>query len=263
MTVTHVRTRQEEARLRARVAAQLALLGTALARALRADDPTAGRLVDTRQQDVEDWLQTVGAVLIQDTYQRLTVRVWDSLVQLATDDATQTSADIAALTGTALVPLAPARIREIVATTLFPTPQRPGDQSATLGTWWERQADRLKMQLHDLLLVGVTQGISLADLVDQVVGTEDRGFADGLVATAQEAASGLLRTAVTNTLAETRSVLAAANPDAVQAIQHTSVLDGKTSLICLGRDGLRYTADTHEPIGHTVPYLGGIPYHFN
>lgn len=34
------------------------------------------------------------------------------------------------------------------------------------------------------------------------------------------------------------------------------------SSICLGRHGLRYTVGPeHEPIGHSIPYLNGVPYH--
>ena len=34
------------------------------------------------------------------------------------------------------------------------------------------------------------------------------------------------------------------------------------STICIARSGKQYTVPEHEPIGHTLPYLSGIPYHF-
>jgi hypothetical protein len=33
------------------------------------------------------------------------------------------------------------------------------------------------------------------------------------------------------------------------------------STICLSRHGLKYEPDTHAPIGHSIPYLTGVPYH--
>lgn len=33
------------------------------------------------------------------------------------------------------------------------------------------------------------------------------------------------------------------------------------SSICLSRHGLRFDPVTHEPIGHSIPYLQGVPYH--
>jgi hypothetical protein len=265
MTVQHLTARREEARLRAWLAAQLGTLGTALARALRADDPTAGRLLGTRQQDVEDFMTAVGAVLIQDAFQRIAAHTERTLVHLAGEEAHATQTTLADLTDGAVVlaAVAPARLEALLASSLFPTPQRPGDPSATLGTWWERQAQRFEQQVHDALLVGVTQEASLRDVTMQIQGTEERGRADGLVAAAIGNASILLRTATTNMLAETRSALAAANPGSLDALEHGSVLDSRTSEICLARDGLRYTVDTHEPLGHSIPYAGGIPYHFN
>jgi hypothetical protein len=43
----------------------------------------------------------------------------------------------------------------------------------------------------------------------------------------------------------------------VKAVQWVSTLDTRTSEICRLRDGLQYTTDTHKPIGHKVPWLGG------
>jgi hypothetical protein len=33
------------------------------------------------------------------------------------------------------------------------------------------------------------------------------------------------------------------------------------STTCLARHGLRFDAVTHAPIGHSIPYLSGVPYH--
>jgi hypothetical protein len=71
----------------------------------------------------------------------------------------------------------------------------------------------------------------------------------------------LVRTQTTNAVSEARVAVADRNAETVQAIEHTSVLDSRTGLICLGRNGLRYTVPEHEPIGHEIPYLQGIPYH--
>ena len=76
-----------------------------------------------------------------------------------------------------------------------------------------------------------------------------------------EDASRLLTTQMTNTIGEARVAwrkrMPRPGPDS------RSLRDLKTSLICITRDGKRFTADTHEPIGHTIPYLSGIPYHPN
>ena len=77
-------------------------------------------------------------------------------------------------------------------------------------------------------------------------------------------AATVLQTQVTNTVGEAHvaTVLRNATPHLI--IIHTSILDSKTSLVCLGRHGLRYTSDPeHTSIVHSIPYLAGVPYHPN
>ena len=80
------------------------------------------------------------------------------------------------------------------------------------------------------------------------------------MAKAKVDAARLLRTQTTNAVSEAHVATADANAGAL-LIAHSSVLDSHTSLLCLGRHGLRYSVPEHEPVGHAVPYLGGPPYH--
>ena len=83
------------------------------------------------------------------------------------------------------------------------------------------------------------------------------------MARARQGSATLVQTHVASAVAVATALLAQRNSDNSLILIHTSVLDSKTSFICLGRHGLRFTSDTHEPIGHSIPYLGGVPYHPN
>lgn len=81
------------------------------------------------------------------------------------------------------------------------------------------------------------------------------------MARARTDAATVVQTQVTNAVGEAHAATVRRNVTPQLILIHTSVLDSRTSSICLARHGLRFTADTHEPIGHSIPYLGGVPYH--
>ena len=112
----------------------------------------------------------------------------------------------------------------------------------------------------DSLTVGVSLEESLVQLTQRVRGTSELGLQDGLMGKARQDASRLLATQTTNALGEARVAVAARNAPQLMLVHH-SILDSRTSTICISRNGLKYTSDTHEPIGHSIPYLSGIPYH--
>jgi SPP1 gp7 family putative phage head morphogenesis protein len=86
---------------------------------------------------------------------------------------------------------------------------------------------------------------------------------DGLMAKAREDAARLVRTQTTNAVSEARVAVAERNGHQVRGVQHSSVLDARTSYQCIARHGLQYTIPDHAPIGHSMPYLNGPPYHPN
>jgi len=118
--------------------------------------------------------------------------------------------------------------------------------------------------LGDQVLVSVSLGEDLAALVARVRGTAALGYTDGLMAKAKQEAARVLRTAVTHAVRTARELVAEVNPGSGMVLVHSSIIDNRTSHICLARDGLRFALEApHEPIGHAIPYLFGPPYHPN
>jgi hypothetical protein len=62
---------------------------------------------------------------------------------------------------------------------------------------------------------------------------------------------------------DTQHKVILANKDKFGAIQHISVLDLRTTEICLSYNGKLFTIPELQPYGHGLPYLGGVPRHFN
>jgi hypothetical protein len=253
-----------ETALRQQVMAQLAILEQDILAALKVADPTQFALLTRRRRAVETMMAEELDPLIQDRYRHLAGLLDAAFLRFGAHEAEAVERIVNDVTGDAVIEAQPSmrRLRSGIVQGLFPSAATPTDLSATGADWWQRQGASLSQRLGDQLMVSVSLGESLTSMTQRVRGTSDNGFADGLMGKARQDAARLLTTQMTNTLGETRAAVAAANPSRLIVI-HQSVLDSSTSYVCLGRHGLKYTADTHEGINHAIPYLSGVPYHPN
>lgn len=112
-------------------------------------------------------------------------------------------------------------------------------------------------RVRDAVRMGFVQGQTANDIVKRVMGTKANNYSDGIIEIDRRNAESVVRTAVSHTAAVARESMFDANTDVIKAVQWVSTLDDKTSQICQIRDGLHYSVDAHEPIGHAVPWLGG------
>jgi hypothetical protein len=262
MTVRLLQVGRAETRQRQEVWAVLLLLEQELLHALREADPAQFSFLVARRRAVHFLVRDEVDPLVTTRYAKIARDVDAFLVALAEQEARVTQRIVNTATEARTVDEMPSdtTLRRAVRQALIPSVATPTDLSATGSEWWERQAMGLVLRLGDSLMVGVSLEEPLPTLVARVQGTAANGYADGIMTKAKEAAARLLRTQTTNAVSEARVTVADVNAGAV-LIEHSSILDSRTSLVCLGRYGLRYTVPDHEPVDHAVPYLGGPPYH--
>jgi hypothetical protein len=253
-----------ETALRQQVFAQLALLESEILSALKSNDPTEFVLLARRRRDIEQLMSENIDPLVAERYRHIAVLLDAAMLRLAKDEAGAIQTIVNTATDEPVIEEQPSdrQLRAGVINGLFPSPSRPVDASTIASDWWTRAGLSVSLKVHDTLTVGVALEETLTDLARRIRGTAENGFADGVLGRAKTDAARLLTTQMTNTLGETRAAVAAANASRLIVI-HQSVLDSSTSYVCLGRHGLKYTADTHEGIGHAIPYLSGVPYHPN
>jgi hypothetical protein len=251
--------------LRLEVWRRLAALEADILAVLKMADPSDIPLLRARREAIEALMAEEIDPLIAVRYSALAAMLTTALVRLARHKAGMVQDIVNTATGEATLPELPpdAALRRVVTETLIPTPQRATDLSATGAEWWERQGQSLSQRIRDSLLVGVSLEENLPQLTARIRGTSDNGFEDGIMARARTDASTVVQTQVTNAVGEAHVATAMRNATPQLIIIHTSILDTKTSSICLARHGLRFTATTHDPIGHSIPYLNGVPYHPN
>lgn len=130
-------------------------------------------------------------------------------------------------------------------------------QGRLLSEWASSIATNRMTRIRDTVRMGYVQGQTVPQIVARVRGTKAKGYSDGVIEIDRRSAEAVVRTAVGHTASVARDAMYAANSDLVQAVQWVSTLDDRTSSVCQLHDGLTYTADTHRPIGHSLPWLGG------
>lgn len=125
------------------------------------------------------------------------------------------------------------------------------------------EASRMQM-IRNTVRAGFVEGQTTAEIIQKIRGTRALRYADGLLNRPRQELAAVVQTALSHTAQTARQATYDANADLVKAVQWVSTLDTRTSPMCRIRDGLKYTADTHKPIGHSIPWGDGPGrLHFN
>lgn len=130
-------------------------------------------------------------------------------------------------------------------------------QGRLLKDWAATLGDNRLRRIKDAIAVGYTQGKTTAEIVRDIRGTKALNYADGLLDTSRRDLDAVVRTALSHTAQITRTRFYDANTDILGNEMWVSTLDGRTSDECRARDHLLYKPQTHEPVGHSVPWRAG------
>ena len=95
-------------------------------------------------------------------------------------------------------------------------------------------------QVRDTIRGGIIEGRTTDQIVRDLRGTAAQGYKDGILAKNRRDVESVVRTAISHTANTAREYTYEANDDLVKGIQWVATLDGKTTLVCAGRDGKVY-----------------------
>lgn len=110
-------------------------------------------------------------------------------------------------------------------------------QGRLLKEWYETLAVADASRVSQALQLGMSQGEPIDDIVRRIVGTRANKYADGILAMTRRDAQAIVRTAVNHVSNTARGYVWEANADIIAAKVWVSTLDGRTTLLCAGRDG--------------------------
>jgi hypothetical protein len=106
-----------------------------------------------------------------------------------------------------------------------------------LRDWFKNIAEQDQRSIQTAVQMGITQGEPIPDIMRRVAGSKENAFRDGTLAVTRRKVESVVRTAVNHVSNEAREAVWEANEDIIAALRWTSVLDGRTTMICMARDG--------------------------
>lgn len=130
-------------------------------------------------------------------------------------------------------------------------------QGKLLKEWMGDLETSRATRIRDGIRMGMVEGQTTDQIVRRVMGIKAEGYADGLLNRSRQDIEAVVRTAISHTAQGARDAYYRANDGLIDEVAWLSTLDNKTSADCRLRDRLRYTNDTHQPIGHQVPWKAG------
>jgi hypothetical protein len=130
-------------------------------------------------------------------------------------------------------------------------------QGRLLRNWGEEIAADRMVKVRNAIRTGYLEGKTTDQIIRGIRGSRATGYADGFLERPRKDLAAVVRTAVSHASVTARDEFNKSNDEILKAERWVSTLDNKTSPMCRIRDQLQYTAVTHKPIGHKVPWLQG------
>lgn len=113
----------------------------------------------------------------------------------------------------------------------------------TLEEWFSSVAQTDQAAVINSLRQGIVQGRTIESMVREIAGTRKNQFTDGILSTSRRNAETIVRTGVNHISNAARESIWTANSDVISMLRWTATLDGRTSMICMSRDGSATTLD--------------------
>jgi hypothetical protein len=149
------------------------------------------------------------------------------------------------------------RVASITADQVYAAAMSRPFQGRLLRDWAIKLPEDKLAYVRNAVRQGYVEGQTVADIVRGIRGTRAAGYADGKLMRPRRELETVVRAAVQHTAATARDEFQEANVDLLAAVVWSSTLDTRTSETCIVRDGKKYTAVAHKPIGHKIPWGAG------
>lgn len=135
-------------------------------------------------------------------------------------------------------------------------------EGATVAAWFEQQAVDAEFRFRRCMVEAVSSGSDEAELIEVIRGSRESRRTDGIFQQVRRNAEALVRTAVQAVATAARLATYEANGDTVRMVGQHSILDSRTSEVCIAYSGKKWSLPDYEPVGHSLPFNGGTPRHW-
>ena len=151
-------------------------------------------------------------------------------------------------------------------------------RGALASDWWDRLEDNTKNKITKGIQLGIAEGESMSQIKTRLLGRTTGEFETyevggktrrrmkrkgGWIQVSNREAEAVIRTSVHNVASTVRDQTYLNNLDVIDQVESVATLDGRTTPLCASYDGLRWNADTHEPVGGHGKTYRSTPRHWN
>lgn len=123
----------------------------------------------------------------------------------------------------------------------------------TWDQWWTSTAAGDVQRIANVISGGVTQGLTIPQMVRLIAGSKESGYTDGVMSTSLSHARNLARTLSCGIANQAKEAFYEENDDVVIAVEWLSTLDGRTCPVCAGLDRKRWKPDKMHPVPPSHP----------
>ena len=117
----------------------------------------------------------------------------------------------------------------------------------TVQQWFDKVADDDAARIETVVQQGVSSGWTIDQIADNITGTAQNGYKDGVFNTTRREAVNMARTVCNGIANSAKMAFYQANDDVIIGIEILSTLDGRTCPVCASLDRKRYKMDETPP----------------
>lgn len=117
----------------------------------------------------------------------------------------------------------------------------------TLQQWFLKIAADDASRIETVIRQGISSGWSIDQIADNITGTAQNGYKDGVFNTTRREAVNMARTVCNGVANSAKMAFYQANDDVITGVEILSTLDGRTCPVCASLDRKRYKMDETPP----------------
>lgn len=117
----------------------------------------------------------------------------------------------------------------------------------TLRQWFLKIAFDDAARIETVVQQGFSSGLSIDEIVRQIIGTKANDYRDGIFNTTRNEANNIARTICNGIANSAKMAFYQANDDVITGVEILSTLDGRTCPVCASLDRKRYKMDETPP----------------
>ena len=117
----------------------------------------------------------------------------------------------------------------------------------TLQQWFLKIAADDAARIETVVQQGFSSGLSIDEIVRQIIGTKANDYRDGIFNTTRNEANNIARTICNGIANSAKMAFYQANDDVITGVEILSTLDGRTCPVCASLDRKRYKMDETPP----------------